>query len=136
MPDYNIFIDQKYDNDIIDERLRELAYLNSGIKIILINKKAQTEKAHCYEGGLLEFVKHLNRKNSMLFEEPVHIKGEKENIPVDLSLTYNETYSSNILTFVNNINTIEGGTHLSGFRTALTRSLNKYANKNLSLIHI
>ena len=65
-----------------------------------------------------------------MFSEPVHIRGEKENVPVDLSLSYNETYSSNILTFVNNINTIEGGTHLAGFKTALTRSLNKYANQH------
>ena len=129
-PDYSVFVDQKYENDIIDERLRELAYLNSGIKIRFKNKKENTETEHFYKGGLSEFVKHLNRKNSPLFSEPVHIKGEKENVPVDLALSYNETYASNVLTFVNNINTIEGGTHLAGFKTALTRSLNQYANKN------
>ena len=130
IPDYSIFVDQHYEHDIIDERLRELAYLNSGIKIYFIDKKEEKKTEHFYEGGLSAFVKHLNKNNSPLFEEPVHIKGEKENVPVDLALSYNETYSSNVLTFVNNINTIEGGTHLAGFKTALTRSLNQYANKN------
>ena len=130
VPDYDIFVDQKYDNQVVDERLRELAYLNSGIKIFLYDKNTELEKEHYYEGGLSEFVAHLNKKNTALFKDPVHIKGEKENVPVELALSYNETYSSNILTFVNNINTIEGGTHLAGFKTALTRSLNQYANKN------
>ena len=129
-PDYSIFVDQKYEHSIISERLRELAYLNSGIKIILLDKNTNEEEEHFYEGGLAEFVKYLNKKNNPLFPDPVHIKGEKESVPVDLALSYNETYSSNILTFVNNINTIEGGTHLAGFKTALTRSLNQYANKN------
>ena len=129
-PDSLIFVNQEYENDIIDERLRELAYLNSGIKIKFENKKNNTQTEHFYEGGLSEFVKHLNQNHSPLFSEPVHIKGEKENVPVDLALSYNETYTSNVLTFVNNINTIEGGTHLAGLKTALTRSLNQYANKN------
>ena len=129
-PDYSIFVGQTYEYAIVSERLRELAYLNSGIKIILIDKKTEQKEEHFYEGGLAEFVNHLNKKNNPLFPDPVHIKGEKESVPVDLALSYNETYSSNILTFVNNINTIEGGTHLAGFKTALTRSLNKYANKN------
>ena len=129
-PDYSIFVGQIYEYALISERLRELAYLNSGIKIVLIDKNTDQKEEHFYEGGLAEFVNHLNKKNNPLFPDPVHIKGEKENVPVDLALSYNETYSSNILTFVNNINTIEGGTHLAGFKTALTRSLNKYANKN------
>jgi len=130
VPDYNIFKEQTYDFEIIDERVRELAYLNSGITLNLINKNTEQEKKHYYDGGLAEFVLHLNKNHTTLFKDPVHIKGEKENVPVELSLCYNETYSSNILTFVNNINTIEGGTHLAGFKTALTRSLNQYANKN------
>ena len=129
-PDYSIFVGQIYEYALISERLRELAYLNSGIKIVLIDKNTDQKEEHFYEGGLAEFVNHLNKKNNPLFPDPVHIKGEKESVPVDLALSYNETYSSNILTFVNNINTIEGGTHLAGFKTALTRSLNKYANKN------
>ena len=130
MPDYSVFVNQEFEQEIINERLRELAYLNSGIKIILINRTENQKKEHYYKGGLSEFVKHLHKKHNPLFEDPVHIKGEKENIPVDLALSYNETYASNVLTFVNNINTIEGGTHLAGFKTALTRSLNQYANKN------
>ena len=131
LPDYNLFIDQEYDSRVVDERLRELAYLNSGIKILLQDKKNNKEEEHFYKGGLAEFVKYLNKKHTLLFPEPVHIKGEKEGVPVSLALSYNETYSSNVLTFVNNINTIEGGTHLAGFKTALTRSLNQYANKNI-----
>ena len=110
--------------------MRELAYLNRGIKIKLLNNNNKQEASHHYKGGLSEFVKHLNKGHSPIFKNPVHIQGEKENVPVELALSYNETYTSNILTFVNNINTIEGGTHLSGLRTALTRSLNQYANKN------
>jgi len=130
LPDYNVFKNQTYDFEVIDERARELAYLNSGITINLIDKKTKAQKKHYYEGGLAEFVLHLNKNHTPIFKDPIHIKGEKENVPVELSLCYNETYSSNILTFVNNINTIEGGTHLAGFKTALTRSLNQYANKN------
>ena len=130
LPDSSVFVDQEYEYEIINERLKELSFLNTGITINLIDQKTEKKETHFSEGGLAEFVKHLNKKHTTLFSDPVHIKGEKENIPVELSLSYNETYSSNILTFVNNINTIEGGTHLAGFKTALTRTLNKYANTN------
>jgi len=129
-PNYDIFVGQEYEYKIIDERLRELAYLNSGIKISIQDKKTNQTKEHFYKGGLSEFVSYLNKNNTPLFDPPVHLKGEKEQVPVELSISYNETYSSNILTFVNNINTIEGGTHLAGFKTALTRSLNNYSTKN------
>ena len=129
-PDYDIFIDQKYEFDIVDERLRELAYLNSGIKINLIDKNTDVKTEHYYKGGLSEFVQHLGRNQKPVFEIPIHIKGEKDNVPVDLAMRYNESYSERLLTFVNNINTIEGGTHLAGFKSALTRSLNRYASKN------
>ena len=131
-PDTSIFIDQKLNLNTVDERLRELSYLNSGIKIILYEEKSQTTKEHYYEGGLSEFVKYLDKNHTPLFEKPIHIKGEKENVPVDLSLRYNDSYTETLLTFVNNINTIEGGTHLAGFKSALTRSLNRYASKNIS----
>ena len=130
-PDSEIFNETIYDFDIIDERLRELAYLNSGIKIKLIDERNNNkEKTHFYEGGLSQFIKHLDGSKKAVFEEPIAIKGEKENIPIDLAIRYNESYNETILAFVNNINTIEGGTHLSGFKTALTRSLNQYAQKN------
>ena len=129
-PDYDIFVGQKYEFEIVDERLRELAYLNSGIKINLIDENSNSQTEHYYEGGLSEFVQHLGRNQKPVFEIPIHIKGEKDNVPVDLALRYNESYSERLLTFVNNINTIEGGTHLAGFKSALTRSLNQYASKN------
>ena len=130
-PDESIFIETVFDIKTIDERLRELSYLNSGVKIVLYDESTGESKDHYYEGGLMEFVKHLDKRHSPLFEDPIHIKGEKENVPVDLSLRYNDSYGETLLTFVNNINTIEGGTHLAGFKSALTRTLNKYASKNI-----
>jgi DNA gyrase subunit B len=129
-PDFDIFVDQKYQFDTIDERLRELAYLNSGITIHLSDDNSDKNSRHSYEGGLSEFVIHLDQNYHPVFDEPVHIKGEKDGVPVDLALRYNDSYTETLLTFVNNINTIEGGTHLAGFKSALTRSLNQYASKN------
>jgi len=129
-PDFDIFVDQKYQFETIDERLRELAYLNSGITIHLSDDDSDKNSRHCYEGGLSEFVIHLDQNHHPVFDEPVHIKGEKDGVPVDLALRYNDSYTETLLTFVNNINTIEGGTHLAGFKSALTRSLNQYASKN------
>lgn len=133
LPDYEMFVNQEYDFEVINERLKELSYLNCGIKIKLINQITKQTENHFSEGGLAEFVNYLNKKHTPLFPQPIHIKGEKENIPLELAISYNETYTTNILTFVNNINTIEGGTHLAGFKTALTRSLNKYANTNKTI---
>jgi len=129
-PDYDLFVNQQYEFNIIDTRLRELAYLNSGIKINLIDENTHDKKEHYSEGGLSEFVQHLDQNQNPVFETPIHIQGEKDNVPVDLALRYNESYTETLLTFVNNINTIEGGTHLAGFKSALTRSLNQYAAKN------
>ncbi len=132
LPDYEIFVGTKFELKTIENRLRELAYLNEGLKIVVRDesKNELIEITHHYKGGLSEFVKYLDEGHKQLFEEPISIKGEKEGVPVEMSLIYNESYTENLLTFVNNINTIEGGTHLSGFRTALTRSLNKYAQNN------
>ena len=130
-PDDSIFNESTYFFDVIDERLRELAYLNSGIKILLSDEREEKKSAeHFYEGGLSEFILHLDEGRKPVFEKPIQISGERENIPVDIALRYNDSYNETILAFVNNINTIEGGTHLSGFKTALTRSLNKYAAQN------
>jgi DNA gyrase subunit B len=129
-PDKGVFINQKYDFDIIDERLRELAYLNSGIRIFLSDTNTNKKTEHFYKGGLSEFIKHLDQNHVTAFENPIHIKGKKDGVPVDLALRYNDSYNETILTFVNNINTIEGGTHLAGLKSALTRSLNQYATKN------
>ncbi|MAV65351.1 MAG: DNA topoisomerase (ATP-hydrolyzing) subunit B [Candidatus Marinimicrobia bacterium] len=129
-PDLNIFVGQTFDQEVINKRLRELAYLNSGIKIVFEDEKTTQSTSHFYEGGLKEFVQHLDKNQNSLFEKPIHIKGEKEGVPVEVSLQYNTSYTEKVLTFVNNINTIEGGTHLAGFKAALTRSLNRYATKN------
>ena len=131
-PDKSIFIDQSFDFNTINRRLRELAYLNSRIKIKLEEEQTGQKTEHYYEGGLVEFVKFLDKTQTPLFGTPIYIKGEKENTPVELSMQYNTSYTETLLTFVNNINTTEGGTHLAGFKTALTRSLNKYAAKNQS----
>ncbi len=131
IPDDSIFQETEYNFDTIDERLRELEYLNSGICIQLIDERNNNKtKKHHYEGGLSQFIKHLDVGRKAVFEEPILITGERENIPVELALRYNDSYNETILAFVNNINTIEGGTHLSGLKTALTRSLNQYAQKN------
>ena len=129
-PDYDIFVEPKYEYDVIDERLRELAYLNSGITIFFSDENSDRKTEHFYEGGISEFVIHLDQNHHPVFETPIHIKGEKEGTPVDLALRYNDSYTETLLTFVNNINTIEGGTHLAVFKSALTRSLNQYASKN------
>jgi DNA gyrase subunit B len=129
-PDYSIFVDQKYIHETINNRLKELAFLNSGIEIKLTNHLNNEKVKHLSSGGLLEFVNYLDKNNTQLFSPPIHIKGEKEGVPIEVSLCYNETYNETMLTFVNNINTIEGGTHLAGLKTALTRSLNRYAQKN------
>ena len=127
-PDYSVFVGQTYNPETIKNRLRELSFLNSGIKIIFKNK--DEEDVFLSNGGLLEFVNYLDKSHTHIFDTPIHLKGEKDSVPIEMSMCYNETYNETILTFVNNINTIEGGTHLAGFKTALTRSLNKYATKN------
>lgn len=131
-PDFNIFEKHSYEFDTIDERLRELAYLNSGLTIELSDlRTAETAKTkHSYKSGLSGFVKHLDIGHTAIIEKPIHVKKEKDEVPVEIALRYNDSFNENVISFVNNINTIEGGTHLVGFRSALTRSLNQYATKN------
>ncbi len=131
-PDSTVFTTTEFDFDLVNERLRELAYLNRRLTITLIDERVsggQTE-VHHYRGGLAEFVEHMDRNRNSLLKKPIHIEGEKDGVPVELAIQYNDGYNENILTFVNSINTIEGGTHLAGFKAALTRSLNSYATKN------
>ena len=131
-PNYEIFKNTIFEFEIIDEKLRELAYLNEGLKITLKDDRDEEikESIHHYKGGLSEFVKHLDTGHKPLFEKPISFSGEKDDVQVQLALRHNHSYTENLLTFVNNINTIEGGTHLAGFRAALTRSLNRCAHKN------
>jgi len=131
LPDKNIFKTTKFEYTIISERLRELAYLNRGLEIVLIDKREEEKKdSFCFNGGLSDFVKYLDENNNPLHNKIITVNKEDGEVPVEVALRYGNTYNDNILTFVNNINTIEGGTHLSGFRSALTRSMNNHASKN------
>jgi len=132
LPDQNIFQETVFEYNIIAERLRELAYLNRGIEIVLKDERQEEteEESFRFKGGLSDFVKYLDTNNNPLHNKIITVNKKKTEVPVEAALRYSSTYNDNILTFVNNINTIEGGTHLSGFRSALTRSMNNYATKN------
>ena len=131
IPDSTIFKNQSFEEEIIKVRLKELAYLNKNLVIILKNNITEEEetKFH-FSGGLSDFVKYLDGDEDLIHNEIITVSREEGEVPVDLALRYSTSYNNNIFSFVNNINTIEGGTHLSGFRSALTRALNSYANKN------
>ena len=116
----------KFDYQYLSNRLRELAFLNSGLKILIHDERTDQGETFYYKGGLVSYVEHLNSGKKTI-SKPILIKGQKDDTIVEISVQYNEGYSENIFSYVNNINTIEGGTHLSGFRSALTRSINKYA---------
>ncbi len=116
----------KFDYQYLSNRLRELAFLNSGLKILIYDERIDQGETFYYKGGLISYVEHLNSGKKTI-SKPILIKGKKDDTIVEISVQYNEGYSENIFSYVNNINTIEGGTHLSGFRSALTRSINKYA---------
>ena len=116
----------KFDYQYLSNRLRELAFLNSGLKILIYDERSDQGETFYYKGGLVSYVEHLNSGKKTI-SKPILIKGQKDDTIVEISVQYNEGYSENIFSYVNNINTIEGGTHLSGFRSALTRSINKYA---------
>lgn len=130
-PDRSIFEEVEFDYTILAQRLRELAFLNKGIKIVLEDKRDESLKIDefYYEGGIKSFVSYLNRNKENIHIEPIYIEGIKDDYIVEIALQYNDTYSENIFSFANNIDTIEGGTHLSGFKTALTRVLNDYARR-------
>ena len=132
MPDSGVFNTTTFEYDIIAERLRELAYLNKGLEINLRDKREEDGQSDSFKfkGGLSDFVKYLDEHNNPLHNKVITVTKEDGDIPVDVALRYGNTYNDNILTFVNNINTIEGGTHLSGFRSALTRAMNNHASKN------
>ncbi len=129
IPDKEIFKATKFNFETVAERLRELAYLNKEVTMILKDENDGQEETFRFKGGLIDFVKYLDEHRTTL-HKPVYIEGEKENTPVEISFEYSDSYSENVHSYVNNINTIEGGTHLVGFRTALTRTLNNYAYKN------
>src|SRR5258706_4442133 len=126
-PDNQIFEVSEFSFDILSQRLRELAFLNRGIKITIKDERAQKEHEFVYKGGLLSFVEHLNRAKSAIHPKVVHFTGEKDGVEVEIAMQWNDGYAESVFSFANNINTIEGGTHLIGFRSALTRTINNYA---------
>lgn len=132
-PDPEIFTETtEYDYDTLATRVRELAFLTKGVKITIEDKRDGKERKneYCYEGGIKSYVEHLNRSREVVHEEPVYIEGSKAGITVEVALQYNDSYTSNIYSFANNIHTYEGGTHEAGFKTGLTRVINDYARRN------
>ena len=130
LPDDEIFETIDFDYDIISSRLRELAFLNAGIRIELIDHRSGKMDIFKYDGGLVEFVKYINRNKKVLYDDPIFIKSKKEDVEVEIAIQHTDGFTENIFTFVNNINTREGGTHLSGFKGALTRAVNDYGRRN------
>ncbi|HAH06033.1 MAG TPA: DNA topoisomerase (ATP-hydrolyzing) subunit B [Elusimicrobia bacterium] len=128
-PDPDIFNGHQFSFDVLSNRLRELAFLNAGAHITIIDEREDKKHVFHYEGGISQFVKFLNANKKPIFPEPITFSKEKDDVVADFSIQYNEDYSENVYSFVNNINTPEGGTHLSGFRSALTRVLNDYIKK-------
>ncbi len=129
-PDAEIFEETVFNFETLEHRLRELAFLNRNIFIGLTDERAGTRKEFHYEGGIASFVKYLNKNKDVLHEEPIYISGMKDETAVEIAMQYNDGYVETVFSYVNNINTQEGGTHLSGFKTALTRAINDYARKN------
>ncbi len=130
MPDSTIFRTTKFSFDVLSERMRELAFLNQGTEIVITDEVTGKEKAFCYKGGLISFIEYLNESRVPLHKQPIHVKAERDDVEIEIAIQYNDTYIENIFTYVNNINTIEGGSHLVGFKAALTRTLNNYAQRN------
>ncbi len=129
-PDREIFESTNLSHDVLSQRFRELAFLNPGLEINFIDER--TEKSHTfhYVGGIVDFIKYLNKSRTTLHPEPIHVSGERDGVQIEVALQYNDSYAESVFAFANSINTIEGGTHLSGFRAALTRCINGYATKN------
>lgn len=131
-PDNQIFKSINFKYETLEERLRELAYLNKDLSITIRDERGENprEDEFHFKGGLVDFVKYVDESEKSISGKPIYVSGEKENVQVEIAFQYNESYNENIYTFVNNINTHEGGTHLEGFKAALTRTLNNYGTKN------
>jgi DNA gyrase subunit B len=127
LPDDSIFNTIDFNYDILARRLRELAFLNKGVKILIEDERSDKKEEFHYEGGIVSFVEYLNRRHTAL-HKPIFIEGEKSETQIEVSIQYNDTYKENLFSFANNINTVEGGFHLIGFKTALTRVLNQYCS--------
>jgi DNA gyrase subunit B len=128
--DAQIFETVEYSFDTLAQRLRELAFLNGGILITIDDERDGKSHKFQYEGGIVSFVQHLNKNKAVVNDKPIFMKGNKDGIDAEIALQWNDSYSELVFSFANNINTHEGGTHLSGFRSALTRTINAYAAKS------
>src|SRR5437667_3242512 len=139
LPDKSIFTATEYNFDTLAQRLRELAFLNKGLLITLTDERTTDPKTgepksaeFKYNGGIAEFIKHLNRGKQVLHDKPIYMEAERDNVVMEIGLQYNDGYSESVFSFANNINTVDGGSHLSGFRTSLTRTIN-YAGQQMGL---
>jgi len=128
LPDPDIFQTTDFSFDMISGRLREMAFLNKGLKIILEDERTDKTKEYCYKGGIVSFVDYLNKGRNPLHKKPVYVEAEKQGVAMEVAMQYNETYAEKIFSFANNINTKEGGFHVIGFKSALTRTINHYAS--------
>lgn len=129
MADAQIFETIEYEFETLSQRLRELAFLNKGLRITFTDERSEKSEVYQYNGGINEFVVYLNRNKEVLHESPVYIEGTRDDVVIEMALQYNDTYNENIFSFANNIDTVEGGVHVVGFKTALTRVINDYAKK-------
>ncbi len=129
-PDSEIFETTNFNFDILSQRLRELAFLNKGLSISIEDERTGKRHDFFYKGGIISFIEYLNKNKNCLHPKPIYIYGEKNGVEVEIAFQYNDGYAENIFSFANNINTHEGGTHLIGFKTALTRTINQYASSN------
>ena len=131
-PDAQIFTETAFSFDKLSERLREKAFLNKGIRITIKDEREEPERSHefYYKGGIAEFVKHLNKNKSTLHDKPIYFEKEGETLSIEVAIQYNDGYDEKVYSFANNINTVDGGTHLSGFRSAFTRTINAYAQSS------
>ncbi|HUV60975.1 MAG TPA: DNA topoisomerase (ATP-hydrolyzing) subunit B [Thermoplasmata archaeon] len=129
MPDAEIFEDTAFDFDLLSGRMREIAFLNRGLKIAIADERTEQSNTYKFDGGIVEYVQYINRNRTNLHEKPIYFQAEKNGVTVELSMQYTESYVESIFTYANNINTIEGGSHLVGLRAALTRTINDYAKK-------
>lgn len=132
-PDRSIFQITEFSFDVLSQRLRELAFLNSGVEIVLTDERVSRSSVFKYDGGISSFVEHLNASKGTVHPRPIHLLGEKEGVTIEVALQYNDSYAETIFTYANSINTREGGTHLTGFRAALTRSINAYMASSSSI---
>jgi len=129
-PDAEIFETTEFSFEILSQRLRELAFLNAGVKIFIQDERSEKKHDFLYEGGIISFVEYINRAKNPLHQKPIYFRGEKEGVDIEVAIQYNDSYDEKTFSFANNINTHEGGSHLSGFKAALTRTMNNYAMAN------